>query len=187
MARSLLGARLISTVGSGHVEGAIVEVEAYGGSEDPASHAAVRAGRTERNRSMFGPPAHAYVYRSYGAHWCLNVVTGHVGEPQAVLIRGMDILVGRDLARTRRGREPLAAGPGRLCQALAVDVGLDGHDLLEAPLRLAGGWPVPAERIGATGRVGISQAADRPLRFYVRGAQGVTPGAPVDPPTRETE
>lgn len=179
-ARALLGARLVSTVGGRRVVAVVVETEAYGGADDPASHAAVRAGRTARNASMFAGAGTAYVYRSYGVHWCLNVVTGPVDEPQAVLLRGADVVEGAGAALARRGREPLAAGPGRLCQALGVDGDLDGHDLERAPLRLVGGWSVEAARIGVSGRVGVARAAGWPLRFYVRGAAGVTPGARVD-------
>lgn len=186
VARTLLGARLVSTVGGERVLGVVVESEAYGGPADPASHAAVKAGRTARNQVMFGPAGRAYVYRIYGMHWCLNVVTGHEGDPQAVLIRGLEICEGVDVARRRRGRRaPLAAGPGRLCQALGVDGALDDHDLAHPPLRLAPGWTVPPERIGRTGRIGVTRAAAWPLRFYVRGAAGVTPGGPADTPPSE--
>ncbi|MEQ9399223.1 MAG: DNA-3-methyladenine glycosylase [Longimicrobiales bacterium] len=187
IARALLGARVVSTVGGGAVEVVVVEVEAYGGPEDPASHAAVKAGRTPRNAAMFGPSGRAYVYRSYGVHWCINVVTGERGSPQAVLLRGGAVVSGRDVASCRRkGRAPLAAGPGRLAQALGVDGSLDGHDLDRHPLRLLPGWSVPEGRIGSTGRVGVNRAAEWPLRFYVRGAEGVTPGAPTDPPPSES-
>ncbi len=105
-------------------EGVIVETEAYVGPHDPASHAATRIGKTERNKTMFGPPGHAYVYRSYGIHWCLNVVTEEVGFPAAVLIRALDPIVGVEEMRERRGgTAPLCAGPGRLTQALGVSGG----------------------------------------------------------------
>ena len=175
VARDLLGIRILSTVGGVRVEGVVVETEAYRGAEDPASHAATRAGLTERNRAMFGPPGRAYVYRSYGVHWCLNVVTGEEGRPQAVLLRGAEILDGDATARSRRaGRTPLAAGPGRLCQALAVDGTLYGHDLSRPPLVLRPGWPVEEGAVGVSGRVGVREAADWPLRFYVRGSRGVS-------------
>jgi len=175
VARDLLGVRLVSTVGDARVAGVIVETEAYRGSDDPASHAATRAGRTDRNRAMFGPAGRAYVYRSYGIHWCLNVVTGEEGRPQAVLLRGMEVLEGRETALARRGgRTPLAAGPGRLGAALAVDGALYGHELDRPPLRLAPGWVVADEAVGVSGRVGVREAADWPLRFYVRGSVGVS-------------
>jgi DNA-3-methyladenine glycosylase len=153
----------------------VVETEAYGGADDPASHAATRVGVTERNRAMFGPPGRAYIYRSYGAHWCLNVVTGPEGEGQAVLLRGLEPIEGEaEMARRREGRRPLAAGPGRLAQALGVDDRLYGHDLSEAPLILAPGWTVPDAVVERSPRIGISTAADRLLRFYVVGNAGVT-------------
>jgi DNA-3-methyladenine glycosylase len=175
VARALLGARLFSTIGGRPSAGVIVETEAYLGPEDPASHAATRCGPTERNRAMFGPPGRAYVYRSYGMHWCMNVVTGADGHPQAVLLRGFEPLEGEELmALRRRGRRPLAAGPGRLCEALGVTGELYGHDLTAQPLRVMPGWQVPDHRVGVSGRVGVSAAADWPLRFFVIGSPGVS-------------
>ncbi|MEJ2204737.1 MAG: DNA-3-methyladenine glycosylase [Gemmatimonadota bacterium] len=185
VARALLGVRLISTVGGVVAVGVVVETEAYQGPDDPASHAATRHGRTARNATMFGPSGRAYVYRSYGVHWCLNVVTGAEGDPQAVLVRGLESLEGEDAMLDRRGgRRPLAAGPGRLCQALGVTGDLDGHDLRHPPLVLAGGWAVEDGRVGISGRVGVRKAADRPLRFYVRGSPGVTRVSGVHPFSR---
>ena len=119
---------------------------------------------------MFGPAGLAYVYRSYGIHWCLNVVTGDVGFPAAVLIRGLELVVGSETALQRRGgREPICAGPGRLCQALGITGELDGHDLSTSPLQLFRGWEVPELAVAVSGRIGIRHAADWPLRFYLRG------------------
>jgi len=175
VARALLGARLVSTVGEGRTVGMIVETEAYLGAEDPASHAATRTGRTRRNEAMFGPPGRAYVYRIYGIHWCLNVVTGPAGHARAVLLRGLEPLEGVDLMIARRGRSSdLASGPGRLCQALGVDGRLYGHDLRHPPLRVLPGWRVPEEDVQVTGRIGVRKAADWPLRFFVRGSPGVS-------------
>jgi DNA-3-methyladenine glycosylase len=175
VARDLLGAVLETTIDGRVSAVVVVEAEAYGGPEDPASHAATRSGVTSRNRVMFGPPGHAYVYRSYGVHWCFNVVTGRDGKGAAVLVRGGLPLSGEDVMSDRRGaRLPLAAGPGRLAQALGIDVTHYGHDLLHPPVRLLRGWTVDDERIGISPRIGISTAADRPLRFYVRGAPGVS-------------
>lgn len=155
--------------------GVIVEAEAYEGPDDPASHAATRIGRTHRNRAMFGPPAHAYVYRIYGMHWCVNVVTGARGDPQAVLLRGLEPLEGVDvMARRRRGRTPVAAGPGRLCEALGITGTLYGHDLRRPPLKLEAGWTVEDGAVGVSGRIGVRAASERPLRFYVRGSFGVS-------------
>ncbi len=176
MARQLLGTVLVSTIGGVRCTGMIVETEAYGGPEDPASHAATRSGVTERNRAMFGAPGCAYIYRSYGVHWCLNVVTGPRGRAEAVLIRGLQPLSGVEHMMERRGGVlPTAAGPGRLCQALGVDRTQYEHDLSKAPLRLVAGWRVGDEQVRQTPRVGITKAADRLLRFYVVGAEGVTP------------
>ena len=174
-ARALLGSVLESSIGGATVAGVIVETEAYAGPDDPASHAATRSGPTERNRAMFGPPGHAYVYRSYGVHWCMNVVTGEPGRGQAVLIRGLDPVAGTAvMARRRGGRRPLAAGPGRLAEALAVTDALYGHDLRTPPLVLRAGWSVDERLVGVSTRVGVTKAADRPYRFYVRGSRGVS-------------
>lgn len=169
VARRLLGCLLRSTVQGVHTAGVIVETEAYVGPHDPASHAAAAVGRTSRNASMFGPAGQAYVYRSYGIHWCLNVVTEEVGFPAAVLIRALDPVVGiQHMIRRRGGRKPLCSGPGRLCEALGVSGALDGHSLRHPPLTLEEGWPVPEEEIRVSGRVGVRRASDWPLRFFVR-------------------
>jgi DNA-3-methyladenine glycosylase len=174
VARSLLGCRLVSTIGGVRTVGVIVETEAYGGAGDPASHAATVAGVTDRNRAMFGPAGRAYVYRSYGAHWCMNVVTGREGDPQAVLLRGVEPIEGQEAMRRRRGRGPLGAGPGRLCKALGISGELYGHDLSEPPLQLLGGWKVEEQSVGVSGRVGVSAAAEWPYRFYVRASTSVS-------------
>jgi len=124
---------------------------------------------------MFGPPGRAYVYRSHGIHWCMNVVTGPEGEPQAVLLRGVVPIVGEpEMLRRRGARKPVSAGPGRLAQALGIDDQLYGHELSSAPLVLLPGWRVSDERVGTSPRIGINTAAERPHRFYVRGAAGVS-------------
>ena len=147
--------------------GRIVEVEAYLGSLDPASHA--YRGLTPRNRAMFGPPGHAYVYFTYGSHFCMNVVTGRPGEASAVLIRALEPLEGlQTMTRRRGGRAPqqLTSGPGRLAQALAIDRAVYGHDLTQEPLWICGdGQPRP-EWV-ATPRIGISRAAELLYRFVV--------------------
>ena len=175
VARGLLGARLVSTVGGITTAGVIVETEAYRGGDDPASHAATRVGRTDRNAAMFGPPGRAYVYRIYGMHWCVNVVTGAEGDPQAVLIRALDPISGEDVMRSRRGgADGLASGPGRLCQALGITGVLYAHDLAAPPLMLRAGWAVPDGDVGISGRIGVRAAADWPLRFFVRGNPSVS-------------
>jgi len=162
-------------MGDKRVSGVIVETEAYDGPNDPASHAATVAGPTRRNRAMFGPPGRAYVYRSYGVHWCMNVVTGPIGRPQAVLVRGLDPLEGDAVMLGRRGgKRPLTSGPGRLCAALGITDALYGHDLREPPLVLRAGWSVDDDVVGVSVRVGVTKAADWPCRFYVRGSTAVS-------------
>jgi DNA-3-methyladenine glycosylase len=151
------------------VGGRIVEVEAYDG-EDPASHGF--RGRTERNRSMFGPPGHAYVYRSYGIHWCLNLVCGSEGVAEAILVRALEPTEGLDAIRARRGLEDerlLCAGPGRLCQALGITGSHDGLALDEPPFALLA---APGEVDVVSGpRVGITRAADVPWRYALAGSR----------------
>jgi len=140
---------LVSEVDGVRTSGRIVETEAYTGPHDPASHAAERIGRTTRNAAMFGAPGIAYVYRSYGVHWCLNAVTDEPGFPAAVLIRALQPLAGIAPMRERRqvrGRPPadreLCSGPGRLTEALGITGALDGHPLARPPLwvELGGCW-----------------------------------------------
>src|SRR5215210_875253 len=151
------------------VGGPIVEVEAYD-HEDPAAHG--YRGKTARNASMFGPPGHAYVYRSYGIHWCLNFVCEAEGVASAVLIRALEPTHGLDEMRTRRGlAEPrlLCAGPGRLCQALGITRDHDGRPLDEPPFELLRREVEPEIVVGP--RVGITQAADRPWRYGLAGSR----------------
>ena len=170
VAPDLLGTRVVSTVDGRRTEGVVVEVEAYLGLSDPASHAATKYGRTRRNATMFGPAGLAYVYLSYGIHWCLNVVTGQDGEPGAVLIRAVDPTYGLDVMSDRRGRSrDLGSGPGRVGQALGVTGALDGHDFSAPPLTICAGWPVALSSVGISPRIGITRAKERPLRFYVLG------------------
>ena len=174
VARRLLGATVTSDLDGERVAARIVEVEAYGGEDDPASHA--YRGRTARNASMFAQPGTAYVYFTYGMHWCLNVATGPEGQGCAVLVRAGEVTVGVDTARERRtsrlGRGPadrdLARGPARLCTALGVTGVVDGRDLLDpySPVRLQ--MPaVQADRYESGPRVGVSSAWERPWRFWL--------------------
>ncbi|OGO50170.1 MAG: hypothetical protein A2Z30_05185 [Chloroflexi bacterium RBG_16_64_43] len=134
VARSLLGARLVRIDRGRRLSGVIVEAEAYIGEADLGCHA--RSGRTARNAVMFGEPGHAYVYFTYGMHWMLNVVTEAEGRPAAVLLRAIWPMEGVAAMRRRRGRQPLADGPGKLCQALGIDGRLNGLDLCRPGARL---------------------------------------------------
>lgn len=145
------------------VGGRIVEVEAYD-QEDPASHA--YRGRTPRNEAMFGPPGHAYVYRSYGIHWCLNLVCGDEGVPEAALVRALEPTVGIAAQRRRRGVEDLRAlcsGPGKLCQALAITKRHDGLPLDSPPFELQASLDVP--EIVTAPRIGIARATELSWRY----------------------
>jgi DNA-3-methyladenine glycosylase len=150
------------------VGGPVVEVEAYD-QEDPAAHG--YRGKTVRNASMFGPPGHAYVYRSYGVHWCLNFVCEPEGVASAVLIRALEPAHGIDVMRERRGLDDvrlLCAGPGRLCQALGITGEHDGLPLDEPPFELVARETEP--EIVAGPRIGITQAADQPWRYGLAGS-----------------
>ena len=154
------------------VGGRIVEVEAYDAG-DPASHGF--RGETARNRAMFGPPGHAYVYRSYGVHWCLNLVCGREGIAEAALVRALEPTHGLERMRERRGLDDerlLCAGPGRLCQALGVTTAHDGLPLDAPPFALlASGEDVAVAR---GPRVGITRAADLPWRYGLAGSSFVS-------------
>jgi DNA-3-methyladenine glycosylase len=175
VAPDLLGCRIASSIDGRQTVGVIVETEAYVGPHDPASHAAARIGKTARNATMFQAGGAAYVYLSYGIHWCLNVVTGREGEGTGVLIRALDPLEGTDVMAERRGRaDQLCSGPGRLGQALGITGDLDGHRLEHPPLRLLPGWTLPSSAIAVSPRIGIRLAADWPLRFHIRGHPSVS-------------
>ncbi|MBA3265489.1 MAG: DNA-3-methyladenine glycosylase [Nocardioidaceae bacterium] len=205
VAPRLLGWLLTHETEAGIVTVELTEVEAYAGERDPASHAF--RGSTSRNEVMFGPPGRLYVYLSYGMHWCANVVTGPDGHASAVLLRAARVVEGVDLARSRRGARvldrALARGPACLTQALGINSSHNTIDLLGGgPLRLA---PPRSAGLSATGtaraasvadksaqmatgpRVGVSQAADVPWRFWLYGDQTVSaykrsPRAPAGPP-----
>jgi len=151
----------------------IVETEAYGGADDPASHA--HRGVTARNRVMFGPPGVAYVYFTYGMHHCFNVVCGPEGRAAAVLVRALEPVEGLDLMRRRRGGAApgeLTSGPGKLCIALGIDRRLDAADLLGDRIWLEAGRRIAPSAIAAGPRVGIDYAEEwvgRPWRFWLRG------------------
>ena len=171
VARELIGWRLAV----GETAGIIVETEAYEAS-DPACHAYI--GKTARNEVLFGPPGHAYVYLSYGIHSLLNFVTEPEGTASAVLIRALEPTAGIELMRERRGRneiEQLCSGPGKLTESLAVDLALNGADLLAPPFVLepaAGDWKAAEVLTGP--RIGITKAADLPWRYSAAGSRYVS-------------
>jgi DNA-3-methyladenine glycosylase len=163
--RELVGATLLVD----GVGGRIVELELYD-HEDPASHGF--RGKTPRNAAMFGPPGHAYVYRSYGIHWCLNLVCAEEGVAAAILLRALEPTQGLDAMRARRGVEAerlLCAGPGRICQALGVTRAHDGLALDAPPFELLPRSEEPA--IVAVPRIGISHAVDVPWRLCEAGSR----------------
>jgi DNA-3-methyladenine glycosylase len=161
------------TVRHGATAGVIVETEAYHESE-PACHAYV--GLTARTAPLFGPPGRAYVYRSYGIHALLNAVCDREGVGAAVLIRALEPVAGLELMRARRGTdrdEDLCSGPGRLTQALAIELDLNGSSLLDGPVRIeARSGPAPELSVGR--RIGITKAAELPWRFCARGSRHVS-------------
>jgi DNA-3-methyladenine glycosylase len=171
VARALLGRVLRHDGPGGRTSGRIVEVEAYRGADDPASHAF--RGETVRNRVMFGPPGHAYVYFTYGMHYCVNLVTGPAGRADAVLIRALEPLEGLALMRRRRGvseLERLARGPGCVTRALGLDRRHDGLDLTHGPLVVESGRPERGgARVARGPRIGIRVAVERPWRFWLAG------------------
>jgi DNA-3-methyladenine glycosylase len=193
VAPDLLGCVLEHQTPDGLVAVQLTEVEAYAGRSDPASHA--YRGKTQRNAVMFGPPGHAYVYFTYGMHFCVNMVClGEEGSASAVLLRAGAVIEGEDVARARRTKgtarvvsRDLARGPARLCQALDIDRSLDGADVCvaDSPLRVRAGAGNPARsgtlpagaddargtprRIATGPRVGVSSAAEIPWRFWVDG------------------
>lgn len=171
MARDLLGRIIECTTGGVRCRARIVETEAYLGEHDPACHAAV--GRTARTEVLYAAPGTAYVYRIYGMYWCANAVTRREGLPSAVLIRAAVPMEGIDAMRARRAHarrdEDLTSGPARLCQALGITgPAHHGRSLVTSPLRILAGSPAPRREVVVTPRIGVSVAADWPLRYLVR-------------------
>ena len=170
VARDLLGKVLLTRLGGVLTGGRVVETEAYLGKDDPGSHAATR-GITRRNRVMYGPPGRAYVYFTYGNHHMLNVVTEHDGVAGAVLVRAIEPLFGLETMLARRAGhvpEAPARGPGCVAQALGVDLSLNDTEL-GGIIAIADAPPVDDDQIVTTGRIGLRQGYELPLRFYVRG------------------
>lgn len=174
LARFLIGKMLVRTLEDGVAGGRIVETEAYG-IGDPAGHA--YRGMTPRNRALFLERGHAYVYLAYGISFMLNVSSETPGVGAGVLIRAIEPTDGIGIMQRNRGTEhvrDLARGPGRLCVALAVDRRLDGIDLCQVGPLWLGTDGQAADDIGLGKRIGITRAADSPLRFYVRGSRFVS-------------
>jgi DNA-3-methyladenine glycosylase len=195
VAPTVLGCVLEHETPEGLVAVALTEVEAYQGAADPASHA--YRGRTARNAVMFGPPGHAYVYFTYGMHFCVNLVCQPPGTASAVLLRAGRVIAGAELAARRRaaGRElagrgiperDLARGPARLCKALGITRAQDGADVCDpaSPLRVR--WPDQREKLDISQgpRVGISVATDVPWRFWLTGDPTVSVYRPYTPRLR---
>jgi DNA-3-methyladenine glycosylase len=194
VAPALLGCVLVHETEEGLVAAEIVEVEAYRGESDPASHAF--RGKTPRNAVMFGEPGHAYVYFTYGMHFCVNLVCQPVGEPSAVLLRAGRVVEGAGLAEVRRGageravaERELARGPARLCQALGIGRAQNGADVCDpaGPLRLlapADSGGLGAMSIGRGPRVGVREGAEVDWRFWVAGEPAVSAYRPHTPRKR---
>ncbi len=182
MAPDLLGRVLVRRLAAGTLLAArIVETEAYE-QDDPASHAF--RGPTSRNGAMFGGPGRLYVYFTYGMHFCMNVVSGRVGEGAAVLLRAAEPLSGLTEMRTSRGRTSeweLCSGPARLCQAFGVDRSFDGIDVVRGgEIWIAEGTPAAAASIVAGPRIGIGEGIELPWRFFVQDDPFVSKGRSRD-------
>jgi DNA-3-methyladenine glycosylase len=178
VARECVGKILVHETPEGRVSGTIVEAEAYRGPEDRAAHS-YGGRRTARTEVMFGPPGHAYVFFVYGMHFHFNLVTTALGAPEAVLIRAVEPLEGLELMAARRGlsstRREISNGPGKLCEAFAINRAAYGADLTVPPLYLLDG---PARRVARSPRIGIDYAAEwaeKPWRFYDPKSPFVSP------------
>jgi DNA-3-methyladenine glycosylase len=171
VAREMLGKIIEVRTGDGLASGVIVETEAYVGEHDAACHAA--AGLTRRTAPLYGKPGVSYVYFIYGVHWCFNAVTRAEGLPSAVLVRAIEPVAGVRLMQQRRGNMVrgvnLSNGPGKLCAALGIDGSMNGLSLQKGPLVIRDAAAVAASDIVTTTRIGITKAADWPLRYYMRG------------------
>lgn len=188
VAAELLGMTLVSSIGEEVTETIIVETEAYLGYDDPASHGYLHR-RNARNAALFGPPASWYVYLSYGMHWCANLVCQKAGLASAVLLRALEPIEGMETMRCRRGGVPdreLCSGPGKLCQALGINRELDGTRMARSAVVVRSHVLRERTRIAVTPRIGITKAADWPLRFHLAGSPWTsrkeTGGRPLDLP-----
>jgi DNA-3-methyladenine glycosylase len=185
LARDLLGRILFYRTPEGLLAGRIVETEAYRGEADPASHAF--RGRSARNAVMFGPAGQAYVYFSYGMHYCLNVTADAPGVAGAVLLRALEPLAGIEIMRRRGDNGPeirLLSGPGKIGRGFGLVLKDNGRDFTRGPLGLAAGSPVPDREVAVSRRIGISRAVDLPYRLSVIGSRSVSGRAPTRPSPR---
>jgi DNA-3-methyladenine glycosylase len=176
VAPDLLGMVVASSVGGEVTEGRVVETEAYLGYDDPASHGYLHR-RNARNGALFGPPGSWYVYLSYGMHWCANLVCQRTGLASAVLLRALEPLTGVDIMRRRRGAVPdreLCSGPGKLCQALGISRELDGGKMSLSMVVVRPPDRSEERHVVKTPRIGITKAADWPLRFHMAGSPWVS-------------
>lgn len=170
-AQYLLGCTIVRTLPGGKIlSGKIIETEAYH-QTDPGSH--TFHGKTPRNAAMFGPPAHAYIYFTYGMHWCFNVTGGQDEEGAGVLIRAIEPLQGINIMQQNRhlqgpSLQNLTNGPAKLSQALAIDKNLYGHDLSQPPLQVFEGQPIPKKQIIKTNRIRVKKAPATLWRFYIK-------------------
>lgn len=170
VAQALLGAFLVSTSGTEITIGKVVETEAYLGQHDPACHSA--CGMTRRNAVMFGPAGFAYVYLIYGIHYCFNVTTDKKELPAAVLIRALEPVAGLAFMQQRRGTphlRNLCSGPAKLVQAMGISYSVNGTSVVDGPVNFYRDPRQEPFHIKKTGRIGISQAKELPLRFYITG------------------
>ena len=172
VARELLGAVIVSSIGDEPTTARIVETEAYLGYDDPASHGYLHR-RNVRNQALFGPPGTWYVYLSYGMHWCANLVCQRTGLASAVLLRALEPIDGLEIMRRRRGvladRE-LCSGPGKLCQALGITRDLDGRTMAGSDVVVHRARSTEESTAVVTPRIGITKAIDWPLRFTLAGS-----------------
>jgi DNA-3-methyladenine glycosylase len=172
VAADLVGMVVVSSAGGEVTEGRVVETEAYLGYDDPASHGYLHR-RNARNAALFGPPGSWYVYLSYGMHWCANLVCQRSGLASAVLLRALQPVAGLEIMRRRRGVAPdreLCSGPGKLCQALGISRELDGQRMGGSLAIVRRPTVSEAGRVAVSPRIGITKAADWPLRFHLAGS-----------------
>ncbi len=173
VAKKLLGCEFERVIHGEAVRVRIVETESYD-QDDEASHAF--GGKRKRNATMFKEAGHLYVYFTYGMHYCCNVVTGHSGYGSGVLIRAVEPVIGKELVEKRRGVTGVNAtnGPAKTCKALGIDLGMNGHDLHQSPMKLFAGTLRLGEAVAVSRRVGISKARDAKRRFYIKDNQYVS-------------